>query len=295
MRGSISLVWLIPSSFLAQTCSSEPVAPSLSCDPGRANEIVFGYQHLADGPSRFDWGQALLAENGSQYLFVDAACQYWAFKSEPLPVGDWGGARVGVLTGASLETFNAELITGPWESIDEELVRDAPYTHPGLHGIWRSPWWAACAGPCDSASSELRELVESAKAWLDRLHEIGTHQVGDDGREARVVVRQLLGPREAYAVMDWNGPTPIDDLAVPESESQAYPRFGGHLRIAGGDAAEMRRLRERHTSGEFGNFAFQFIALDGDADVMFQLTARDTLPFEDEAGLVRPRADLSRP
>lgn len=268
-------------------CSATPSAPPLVCDDSKTNEVVFGYQHLADGPGRFDWGQALLVENGSQYLFVDGACQYWAFAPEPYPVGNWGGPRTGVLDASTLEAFNEELLVQPWEDIDEELVRDAPYTHPGLHGIWYAPRWAACAGPCDSASNQLHDAVESAKRWLDRLHASGEPMdVGD--RPARIVARPLYGPPEAYQVVPWNGPTPISQLAVPAAEYSLHPKWGDHREITGGDAEEMRRIRDQHTSGELGNFSLQFIVLSGDEGEHFTMWAREELPFEDETGLVRP-------
>jgi hypothetical protein len=86
---------------------------------------------------------------------------------------------------------------------------------------------------------------------------------------------------------EWEGPTPLAELAVtPTDYYSTQLDYGDHPVADGLDVDEMRRIRELYISGSLGDFGYQFLPITDDG-IQYLVFVRDTLPFEDERGLVR--------
>ncbi len=141
------------------SCATTPTAyPALTCDPDAAGEMAFGYQRGgAFFPSRGT------EANGTDFLFVDGACRYWA----------GGGSRVitGTLSGDEVTAINAELMTADWPSVDGEHVEgccDDESIGLARDGIRASRYNHA------TASATLQELQRTASRWSEWLRTTGS-------------------------------------------------------------------------------------------------------------------------
>lgn len=132
--------------------------PALECDPDRAGELAFGY-HLSGG----FWASSSTLANGTEFLLIDGACQYWAHGARPSEL------VTGTLDAALLAEINDELLTGPWEAIDG--VANPPCCDGAVVGLGRDEIRAFDA---TGLAGEFESLSATSHRWAERLSDLGT-------------------------------------------------------------------------------------------------------------------------
>lgn len=145
-------------------------------------------------------------------LVIDGDCTFWALQRDE-ERGRNSEARTGVLTPSELGAINAELLTGPWASVDglhfhrEPIVSDAGSTE-----LRRDEVAAGCEGWCRDAGA-LGQLESAARRWLDALYARGQPVAGP------VLV---VGARSAGAEggLEWAGVTPLAP-SFPDDETRS--------------------------------------------------------------------------
>lgn len=269
--------WMLaPALALSVACGSEPaveLAEPLICDPSGGGEIVFGYQELPGG--RVPMHTAVLAENGRRFLFIDDACNYWVYAQDyDSPAGVWADVRQGRLTSEQLEGVNTDLVRHDWAGFADDLTT-------GSHGATRSLWLRTRAVRCGPACAEgPLAVAEASVEWIATLSAAGT-PVSD--LPLRVEVMPYGGVPEHDPIVEWEGSVSLATLMRPIEEASSVR---GRPLIDGADADLIRAIREPFRTGEHGSFAAQVLPVSDDGE-LFWLYARQTIPIEDERGLVR--------
>lgn len=190
--------------------------PALTCDPDAAGEMVFGYQR---GGVNFVY-EAGEEVNGTDFLFIDGACRYWA--------GGYTRVATGTLDDDQLAAINEELLTADWPIIDGEHSDDC--LDGAMTGLARDAIRATrCDGP--PLSETYTPLARTAARWSDQLAVRGERVAPDAPLRVNIVRRNPWG----YA-MPWPLDTPLAELAGGTVDSVTV-----HV-LEGADAATLRGL-----------------------------------------------------
>jgi hypothetical protein len=222
--------------------------PPLVCDPTREGELAFGFQTAgAFFPLPGE------VANGRPFLFVDGACRYWVDGDEA------GEVVTGVLDDALLAEMNADLLTGPWTSVDGEHVShgfDAATSGVGRDAITASA--TGIAPPSDA----LETLLTTSRAWASRLRDAGT---------------PIAGPVR-LEMMRWTWSAPPDGTTAWPLATPLETVLGvGHVSATVRDEAETAVLRGLPRTGGF---------MEGTTVVSYRVV--DVVPLADENGCLRP-------
>lgn len=264
---------------LALTSCGGKIAPPLEC--GTGSEIIFGYQILAQ-EEQVDLGQMVLWENGTEFLFIDASCNYWAYYWTDEHIL-WSDIRHGRLTKEQLARVNRELIERDWDDIASTPAPPSQVSHPGGAFLWRGDKVGFCYKPC---TSDLGPLIQTAGDITRELFMSGT--APENSEPMRWTVVDMPGIGAPFHFIEWTG-APLSDTAIMAEEPTDYQslRFGGHPLVPSSDLPLLREIRDQFRNKTFDSFSYQFLGLT-DEDRTYQVYARDVLPFEDSEGLVRP-------
>jgi hypothetical protein len=265
------------------------IAPPLEC--GTGSDIVFGYQ-IAAQEEHVDLGQMVLWENGTEFLFIDSSCNYWAYywTDEHLL---WSDIRHGRLTKEQLARVNRELIERDWDEIASTPAPPSQVSHPGGAFLWNGDKVGFCYKPCTSA---LEPLLQTTGKITRELFASGA--APSEMAAMRWIVIDKPGIGAPFHFVEWTG-EPLPNVAILTEEADGYPdeyvalRFGGHPLVPSADVPLLREIRDQYRNKTFDSFSYQFLALT-DEDRTYQVYARDVLPFEDAEGLVRPPGYASK-
>lgn len=113
-------------------------------------------------PGRVAPNATVLSENGGEFLFVDSACRYWAFKGDfDTAAGYWTDVKTGRLTNEELQEFSRNVLEQPWSFYAGE---SAPI--PGQYR--RAHWYLGDASNCSYEGCSQAALAhpDTARAWL---------------------------------------------------------------------------------------------------------------------------------
>ncbi len=244
--------------------------------------IRLAYQQLPKGS--LGMGQALLFQNG-RYLFVDGQCHYWVFGTKDLQPF-WQETRSGTLTEAQEEALGAALDYPHWSSATAfQSGCDMPE-----EWLWGDGVFRVVAGACHSPSmgpyEELLAEAKAARGWIDTLWTSGA-PVGGPVRLR--VVRQPADVPNNRPKVSW--PLQIDiesvaiDLATDINLSLEDP---GYLVDADPGISVLRSYREQLLAGSLSEFVGQELIISIEANgAVYNLFFRDTVPYEDDQGLLR--------
>lgn len=219
-------------------------------------------------------------ENGSSFLYVDGECHFW------VQAGDlWNETREGVLTPKEEESLIEVLhfgewgeLAGAWHNSSAVFDADATVFYDQRNRI-------ACSGDCDGSETPdaVHEMTKEYPATLLNLWERGTPTHG--AFRATAVV---IDPPDNYSEVPdfaWPLSREISQFAVSELEATALGYGAGVLLDEETD--RLRDLRESYRSSPVRRAVDHLPVKDAEG-VRYRLYLRDTLPFEDESGLVRP-------
>jgi hypothetical protein len=250
-------------------CGSATSDP-LACGPQESATLIFGYHHLGGAAPNAN----VLTDNGGEYLFVDTACRYWAFKGDfDTAAGYWTDVKTGRLTSEELQEFNRDVLEQPWSSYAGE---SAPIPGQYLH----AHWYLADASNCfyEGCSQAALAHSDTARAWLNRLYAAGTPF---ESLPLRVEVIAIDRSNEEFT--EWTGDAVLSEMVRSPAEAN---RDGGHPFVNDSDSALIREVRERFRIGLSNAFTDQFLSFTSDGS-MYGLYARQTIPYEDAEGLIR--------
>lgn len=240
----------------------EPVYEPLTCDDAREGEIALGYQWVNDWIEQPDYKR-----HGRVMLIVDGSCRFYVYDA----LTDARAMRTGVLDAALLAEMNAELMTGPWASIDGvHQPGDNPDT------AWRAVWRDGIGGSCDThglacavgTPERLARLLGAADGWVDRLHPVGAEVTGP------VRLYASSGERTGTVRREWTGATALRTLFEDRDLSLGVRLDHDE------DAALLRAMRGDLVDDEQ-------LALEDDGTV-WNVQVLDETPFHDERGFLRP-------
>jgi hypothetical protein len=223
-------------------CASDPYEP-LVCDPQRAGESAFGYR-----------SEGALGSVIPALLVIDGDCRFWALNRDEAR-GRHSEARTGVLTVAELDAINADLLTGPWRSVDGVRFQRRPLvSDAGTTTLWRDDVVGGCSGWCRDAGN-LGVLESAALTWLDALYERGEPLTGP------VIVRGARSRSwSGEGGVEWTGATPLAPSFPPDD---AMTRSFGYLRVEDlRDAALLRSIRAATARDEITSIRDRGVSLD---------------------------------
>lgn len=273
---------LAPGAVMVTACGGT-VSPPLLC--GSGSDVVFGYQVVAD-ETRVEPGEKVLWENGVEFLFIDSSCKYWSYYLSEKQ-GRWSDIRHGTLTTDQLKTINRELIQRDWTAIAETPALPSGVNHPGGIFLWNQADVGVCTQPC---TSSLEPLAKKAAQLTRELFESGV--APDESAPLRWTVLDVPGLEHPFPLVEWSG-TALGDVAVVTEDPDGNPEdyialtFGGHQLVPVADTTLLRALRDEFRNKTHDSFWYGFLPLT-DKGRTYKVYARDTLPFENERGLVRP-------
>ncbi len=229
---------------------------------------------------RLGAGEYVLYENGDEYLVVDGECQYWALQMNK-PEGAWSSVRTGYLTDEEAENLSRDVRYGGLDELAGYYRQRGTYDYPrreitdGRHVV-------ACTGQ-ECASEKRESVLSKARSWLSKLYE--------RGEPVETGLRVAMFRPNSY-----NQSTVIRIVDMP-SELEPYldrVRPLGSFAGCRGDTftvseqaeSTVRTLREPYRNEEYGDFWYRYIPLKTEGEKWVQLYARDSIPPENDNGVI---------
>lgn len=246
--------------------------------------VALAYQVIASA-SRVEGGAQVLFDNGSWFLFVDGDCRYWTLPAEA--PGEWADVRTGTLNSTEAAELAADLAVEKYARLagihqdEREPIADAPTIrfHDGVHRV-------ECGSGCSGDVPNV--LATAATAGLDWVELLWQRGKPVQGPVRVIVVRLGEGPRLLGPPAPW----PAGDVAaVAITEEEAVRlEFGEGVLFEGTKADSLRKLRAEYRDGLHGNWYYRYIPIDDPTgeSAGYRAYVRDTLPFEDDRGIVVP-------
>ena len=264
----------------ASACSEAPPAapPKPICDG--PPDLRLGFR-VVPPLERVTWGAQVLHENGSYFLFVSGDCNYWVRQTQDR----WADVRSGRLDEEQALDLSEALHYGRWAEFGglwEDLtsvIADGPawIFHDATSAVF-------CLNSCEGTDlpPEFAEMKKQAVSWTDRLWQEGT-SVGGPLRLTAVRLEEgatPLAPPSAWPVPSVS----LAGISISEGES-ALQGYGEAVLITEG-VDELREIRRMHRDVKPpATFWYNYIPFD-EAGAFYRACYRDTVPFENEYGLV---------
>lgn len=234
-------------------------------------------------PARAPPGMQVMWENGHSFVYVDGSCRYWALTPQDV----WAEVRTGQLTADAERSLLARVRYESWHSWVGEhhpssIANDADIVIlvPGM----RAESTVTCFEGCGSAPvpSELQATARDLGQIATDLWMTGNPVTGD--------VRFVLVREETSEVpiqyLEW--PLAIEPSTLSISESEAAQLSWGRGQIASNqDADSLRALRAGFRDSPLVGLVPHIPVKDSNG-FRYKLFLRDTIPYEDETGLIRP-------
>lgn len=257
MRWGTCFAILVLASACASSIEPAPTYEPLVCDPAAADHVAFAVQE-----SSAYFGSEATKAYGEHFLLIDGSCRYYTASRADTR---YGRVRTGTLTAEQLDAINAELLAGPWESIDGEHQYDGGADGTTL-SLWRDDFGASCYSGC-APSEMLSAMFEIAIGWEERLSETGVPLDGD----VRLTLSRVSAPIEG--AVEWTGTVVLSD---------AVPGYYGSVVVTDPtDVTTLRALRDALTRPESG------VPLR-EGDAFFQAIVVDVMPHVNEDGRLLP-------
>jgi hypothetical protein len=238
--------------------------------------VRFAYQAVGGGQSLP--GSQVVFENGSLYLLVTGGCHYWTMRDRQSDL------REGDLSPAQAAELAHELRLGSWSDLDREYVR--PLCDGGDDLFRFDDRQVAIRSRCSApdTSSSVQWLTQAAGAASQRAYDRGAPVSGP----VRFVLVSELGTWSSNVegrAAPW--PLSIDPASIALSyEAATRYEYGSSQIATSGDAAVLRQIRRDFFASGGGPFSGGFIPILGPGGARYQLFVRDSIPLEDDRGLL---------
>jgi hypothetical protein len=232
-------------------------------------------------------GVPVLAQNGFVYLFVDGSCRYWVFGNANVgELGFWLATHTGVLTANEVADLTADLDVKSWSDRNEF----AGACDGSNVTLWRPGAVMTLSQKCGATPPPgvIGDLAKKATDSVIRLWDqgapvdtpirfqaiVGMPPELDDPKRPTTTLNVALAPvalpyQQASTTLDFNTPGVLltDETAVGEMRKRRDQVIAGDFLLHGGDMRVLPVLQD-------GTRYFVYF--------------RDTIPFEDADGLIRP-------
>jgi hypothetical protein len=215
----------------------------------------------------------MLAENGWRFLLVDGSCVAWVLK-------DSNERLVRTVLSADAE---AQLATALNLSAWSRITPPAGGCADGPGVSYRLGQQRLSGAGCGvDPQSTWGQLTAAADAQIDRLATSGEPWAGD----VRYLVLQESTPSDSRPPVAWPLGTALETIALAADQAFTY-RPGGSLRATGDDASKIRAIRTTAANGtSTSGIAYDFTRVTDPNGGTYQLYVRDSLPLEQDDGLV---------
>ncbi len=222
-------------------------------------------------------GFAMLGENGLSFLLVDGSCNAWILTTPNDPL------RTLVLSHEREQRLASQLrLSSEWKTLQGPHV-GACADAPGI--IYRFDSSHISGSECGlSPGDPLQDLNTAFSAQIVELAAAATAVSGD----MRYLLLPDLGKVDGVArtSVPWPLDVPAESIALTQDQAFQYTA-GGSLRATGLDASRLRAIRATVLNGSAGDGsvnAFTYVvSTNGN---VYQLFARDSVPFEMDNGLL---------
>lgn len=232
--------------------------------------------------ARLGLGRQVLYDNGGIYLFVDAQCNYWVNNPEQI----WDETRTGTLDKTAASRLGEAFHLNSWEELNGVWSDPGPIHDAGVLVFDDSVHAVGCAKLCDAP-----DVPQAVKDMRDALPLVAKDlwQAGSPLTSTlRVIAIRRDGPPAGYQVVEWPLARPITEFVLT-SDSIGFGE--GILEEDLGSVSLLKELRRGHLRGDHGLFVATIYAAS--AGMHYELYFRDTLPFEDESGIVPLSVDVT--
>lgn len=221
-------------------------------------------------------GMAMLAENGWSFLLVDGSCNAWILTTHNDPL------RTLVLSHDREQRLASQLRLSEWKTLEGSHAGGCPDA-PGISYRFDSaPIYGSECGL--SPGDPLQDLNTAFNAQIVELAAAATAVSGD----MRYLLLPDLGKADGVArtSVPWPLDVPAESVALTQDQAFRYTP-GGSLRATGLDASRLRAIRTTMLNGSAGNGSVNdFTYVMSTNGNVYQLFARDSVPFEMDNGLL---------
>jgi hypothetical protein len=227
-------------------------------------------------------GMQVMLENGTPFVYVDGTCRFWAWT---FANHGWNEVRTGVLDRDAEHDLAVRLQYGSWPAWAGHDYFDTSVFDGGVlvlipdMSIERE---ITCYGLCvdEAIPAPLRAVAADLRDVATDLWAAGEPVTGD----VRYVV--VLGEGDPVPATHYDWPLSFEPSSVAITEGEAYLLGEGGGRVASGaDAEALRALRATYRQTAM---LVPQIPVKDSAGRWYKLFFRDTIPYEDERGLIRP-------
>lgn len=236
-------------------------------------------------PGRVDPdGSAVQVENGRQFLFVDGGCRYWVQTHLSSTA-----VHTGVLDANQEEALTRGLRYRSWEWLKGNWQGEQSYKDWGAIYFWDASHTVACHDGCQMPTTPVgfRDVLAywDEKNVVDTLWKAGTPVQGGGVRFLMVAATT-----STPTPLDWPLEQPAEDFLVPVDEVFSLRPGDSRLVDKPDEVQKLRDLRAAYQARpDLVNYTAGKLPIRGvGKPPVYGLLMRDTLPFEDERGLVRP-------
>jgi hypothetical protein len=223
-------------------------------------------------------GTAMLSENGWRFLLVDGSCVAWILTSDNEPL------RTLTVSGVEEQRLASALRLSNWTPFAGRHgggCADAP-------GItYRFDRQRIDGAVCGLADDDpIQQLNAAFDTQVEELAATATAVSGD--MRYLVLPDPGIGVGGNRATVPWPLDVPIESVALTEQQAFQYMR-GGSRRATGVDASRLRAIRTTAlNAAATDGIVYDFTPVAAPNGVLYQLFARDSVPLENDNGLLPP-------
>jgi hypothetical protein len=260
------------------------------CDGSSTVRMRYGLVGASD-----TLGLPQLLQNGWDYWLITGNCHYFVMTDI------WNEVREGQLSPEQAQEIS---VGTHYAQLREFAGSYAPAESTTVHGATNRLGTAtdiiSCYGTCEAglngrAPEAIEQAMQYATSLVDTLFAQGTPVRGPI-RISVVISGISEDLRPQLIPIDWPLSVPLEEVSIGEEPLALGAPYKGVVITAPADVAELRRMRDNKTSGEFGTqwTSSGFFWIGPYVDIHSPLNAlrfRDTIPLEDADGVIRMEFD----
>ena len=233
---------------------------------------------VVDPAGRVSAGAQVLWDNGAGFLYVTGDCRYWVYDINR--GGTWHPFRTGTLSPVQAATLYNSLGIAGWNRIVGRWVGSVFDGSTLL--FTRGPLTIACERNCDAPGTP-PEVQALARQLPGVLTELARDAEPVTGPMRYVVVRpENPSLRDVFVLSPLA--LRLNEVAISDAEAARLQYGQGRLLDNPTDVSALRALRNLE-GVRTDRTPYGYLAVTEDG-VRYKIYPRDTLPFEDEQGLV---------
>jgi len=279
----ISLLLILYVLLIASCGSDTDLEDIILCDG--SNDIRLAYHTKSSGTMP---NHRVLVENGYTFLYLDGQCRYWVFprENDGPSTSMWSDVVSGKLTEDQEAQLKRDLAVIQWQRWHQTTFHASGVFDAGTATFWTPTAAFQCTGEC---GSKLRNSIQTnIGTWIRTLAEQGDPVYGAMRVAAVIMPDSILRQNRPHPVQAAPAGLSLSLKEHAVSEAEATFLCNGDGFLVTGDAAEtLRRYRREYYNREYGDFWYVYLPIKDEDGTMYMVYARDTIPLEDDRGLVQ--------